>query len=350
MGIVHVGEKWEAMQLTETLQNGLSGTRQFQVISDNPNELPSTVLADSRLPQFPSTFPGTSNCYLMERIPNRTAGTREEWIVDLSYSQNVSQDQRDKLEHPNPIDRKAVISWDTKKEMRSFRMIKRSDYYKQYTASIENTFSIKSATNSVGDPFEPTLQYPCSERVATIRKNVGLGMQDWILTYEDAVNNADFQIDYYGSQVTIKKGCAKVSDIKIPVAKAENGYDYLQLSMVIHIREKRDLRDGETEAPEPWDDEILNVGTRYLAQGATTLSQSDPAYDPNRTVFWKDVVDPLTELPAALPVPFRWFADDGYLHNPVIPGDANGKIKESDMWWSLVAPYSRKDFSVLPLT
>ena len=349
MGIIHVGEKWEAMDLTETMQNGLSGSRQFQVISDNPDEYPSTVLADSRLPQLASTFPGTSNCYLMERTPSRSAGSREEWIVNLSYSQNVSQDQRDKLENPNPINRKAVVTWDTEKRLRSFRRVKRSDFYQAYSTSIENTFAIRSAANSLGDPYEPTLQYPCMELVASVTKNVPLGMQNWILEYEDAVNNSDFQIDYYGSRVTVKKGCAKVSEIKIPLARAESGFDYLQLSMKIHIRKKRDLRSGETDAPEPWDDEILNTGTRYLSTRQLKPNESVTLNEFSE-LKWFDIIDTSTELPVALPVPIMWYQDNGVIKHPAIPGDSTGKIKEEDFWWTLAAPFSRKDFSVLPLT
>ena len=328
MAIISVGEKWENMTLSETAGDGFTATRTFQLISDIPDESPAVILQDNRVPQLGNLFPGTTQVFCTERSPSRTAASREEWMLNCAYKSLLSQEERDRTKEKDPLQRKATIEWTSQKVMRTYRMIKRSDYYQKYTASIEGTFEPKSATNSAGDPFEPMLEYPATEYIAVIKKNVDR-IPTWLLDYEDAVNNAPLPLNFYGTTITVPKGCAKLGAIAMPKSKQENGVEYVQLSFNIHTRQFRKLRDGETDAPEPFDDEILDAGMRWR-----TVPISDKSKWAN--VEMEDGSSP------SLPVPFN-----GSGREIDASGDA---IPEDKMWWSLVAPYKRRDFSVLPLT
>lgn len=333
MAIIAVTELWDAMTVTETAADGHTATRKFQVISDIPDESPGVVLLDNRLPVIGSNFPGAITVRCTERTPSRIGESREVWEVTCSYKSILSQDERQRIESPNPLDRAATIEWSSQKVMKAFRRVKRSGYYQNYFALLESNFEVESACNSASDPFEPVLEYHCTEWIATIKKNVDR-IPSWFLEYEDAVNDDDFVLNFYGQELTIPKGCAKLGAISMPKSKQENGTEFIQLSFQIVTRQKRPMRNGETEAPEPWDDEILDTGLRTYE---IIADDGQPIWG------WKNVEDTHTGGSITLPVPFN---GEG---KPIDRG-ADDRIEESELWWSLVAPYKRRDFSVLPIT
>lgn len=332
MAIIHCEEKWEAMTVTETASDGYTGRRQFQLISDIPNESPAVVLGHSTLPQLGDFFPGSTEVRLFSRTPSRDEKSRTNWMVDLEYKSIFSQEERDRTSHRNPLDRAATIEIETRKVMRAYRRVKKSNFYKVYTTAIEDTFEMRAAANSATDPYEPVYEAPAIERVILIKKNLPF-FPLWFLEYEDAVNSDEFTLTAYGQPVVIPRGCGKVGEIRIPKAKQENGTEYVQLSYQIVVRQFRELRTGETDAPEPWDDEILDAGMRtYDAQDSE-----------GETWAWTNVKDS-EENGVVLPVPFNGSG------RPIDRG-VDDKIAEDELWWSLVAPYRRKPFTgVLPIT
>lgn len=327
MAILEVNEKWEEMVIRNTSANGLTGTRVFQVVSDTYTESPYTVMAAPSVPPLGDLFPGTTDVYCVSQSPARTADSREVWYVTCDYSATLTQDERNRNQHKNPLLRKASIFWKSQKTMRPYRKLKMSHFYKNYDATIDDWLNtndeVRSASNCISDPYEPILEYPVTEWVAVIEKNVDK-IPTWFITMEDAVNNADLTLDFYGTPVVVPKGCAKVGNIAMPKAMLENGTEYIKLQFEIATRHKRGLRPGESLAPSPWDDEIINAGTRKRANGKWSAIEIDG-------------------VAASMPVPLN-------LDGTPIAGVGGAPINESDIWWHLACPYPRKDFRVLPLT
>lgn len=332
MAILSVDEHWKDRRIVESLDSGNSGTRLFHVITDDPTTSEAAILQHVSIPALGSLFPGTYNIKCHQRSISREPEQRIEFWVVCDYKSLLSRDEEERSQHPNPLDRAATIEIETRKVMRAYRRVKKSDFYKVYTTAIENTFEMRAAANSATDPYEPIYEAPAIERVILVKKNLPF-FPLWFLEYEDAVNSDEFTLTAYGQPVVIPRGCGKVGEIRIPKAKQENGTEYVQLSYQIVVRQFRELRTGETDAPEPWDDEILDAGMReYVPQ--------DGSYE---TWAWRNVTDD-NGNGVVLPVPFNGGG------RPITAG-ADDKIAEDELWWSLVAPYRRKPFTgVLPIT
>ena len=341
MTILGATEKWEAMTYGFSSDSGLSASRKFMVVTDYYDHNPREILAylDENIPSasYGASFPGTVNCFLTEQSVTRMADSREVFEVVLSYK-SIRTD-KEKNRNLKPLDRPATIEWINAKTMKTHRaVIYRSDYYKTYSQSVGNSKSVKSCTNSAGDFFEPVLEYAHNEWTAVIKKNVG-EIPTWFLDYEDAVNDADFTLAFYGKSVVIPRGCAKLSGILMPLPKEEDEQTFVELSFQIATRQFRDRRQGESVVPEPWDEELPDMGTRIYGDIPVTGSSGST----NKTKRgWQQVKD-VDLIPVALPVPF-----DGKGKN-ILASPGTGRIQESDLVYSLVSPYFRRDFSVLPI-
>jgi len=351
MAILSVtGPLGDSMTISESLSDGATASLMYRVVSDTRNESPAVVMNATGVPNLGEPFPGTLFVIMTEKSPSRQASDASDtvWLVTCNYKSITSQEERDRKDNPDPLDRKANIFWKSREVMKCYRAsVKRSMYYRSYGTSVEASFNMKSATNSASDFFEPVLEYQFTEWIAVVSKNVAT-IPDWFLTYQNAVNDADFTIDFYGQQKTIKKGCAKLGAISLPKAKKENGKEYVQLSFEINVRTPRALRSfpsdsslDETHAPEPWDDEILDMGMRRRVVQAD-IDVPDPKIIPAITTAdigkWMNILD-VERVGVTLPVPF-----DG-LGKPIsTPGLA---IAEEKLVYSLVAPYPRKSFSLL---
>lgn len=337
------GPLGDSMTISESLSDGATASLMYRVVSDTRNESPAVVMNAVGVPILGEPFPGTLFVIMHEKSPTRQASdaSNKVWLVTCNYKSITSQEERDRMDKEDPLERKSNIFWKSREVMKCYRaQIKRSDYYKAYTSAIESTFVMRSATNSASDFFEPILEYQFTEWIAVFSKNVAT-IPDWFLTYQNAVNDADFTIDFYGVQKTIKKGCAKLGAISLPKAKKENGKEYVQLSFEINIKTPRALRAGESVAPEPWDDELVDMGMRRRVV-QEDIDTPDPLIDPPLTAAmigqWMNILDS-QGIGVTLPVPFD------HLGKPVkTPGIA---IEESELWYSLVAPYPRKSFTTL---
>lgn len=331
MAILSVNEHWKDRRIVEALDGGNTGTRIFQVITDDPLTSEATILANDAIPILGASFPGSDSVKCHQRSVTREPDQRIEFWVICEYKSNLSQDEDETAQNPNPLERAAKITWKGQRVLVPRRRLMLSDYYSLFTNTINDTFELQHAANSASDPFEPVLEYPEFWWTAVITKNVA-AIPEWFLTYENAVNDADIVLDFYGTPRTIKKGCGLLGSIQMPRAKTENGTEYVQLSFEIIQRPPRELRDGETDAPEPWDEEIPDAGMRVI-------SLAVEGGDINQ--IWTNILD-TNGIALNLPVPF-----DG-LGQPI--STAGTPILETAIKYRLARPYQRKDFSILPLT
>lgn len=175
MAIVDVFEKWEQMTFSESAGQGLTGTRVFQAITDDGASGSATnvaqVLADTRIPAILTSFPGYPDCLCTERTPARTGASREEWLVTLNYKSEMTKDEKEK--NKPPLERAAQIVWTSQKTMKPMRKMLFTDFYQVYTGTVADNFHMASCTNSATDPFDPPLEYPFTEWIATITKKRG---------------------------------------------------------------------------------------------------------------------------------------------------------------------------------
>jgi hypothetical protein len=342
MAILSIEEQWDQMTISESSDQGYTGTRHFIVVTDETNISPALILQDSRLPALGSPFPGSLTVFLTERVPSRVGDSREVWLVTCSYSSQLSQEQRERANQPNPLQRKASIEWISKPTMQvvtkclqSVSAYGKVQFYTDFLPAYgENSaFAVMADVNSAGDYTEPAMEIMKVEWIARIRKNVDQ-IPQWFITYEDAVNNADFNLAFYGSTLTIPKGCGKLGAITLPVQRQENGVEYVQLQYDIHVRVPRPTRGIETEAPSPWDIEVLDAGMRKR--------EWDPDAGPETVTKWANVLDN-AESPVMTPVPFDGSGDE-------LKETKDGRIPEDQLKWRLIRVYPRKDFSVLPIT
>ena len=327
MAILSIEEQWDQMTVSESSDQGYTGTRHFIVVTDETNISPALILQDTRLPALGTPYPGSMTLYLTERVPTRIDDSREVWEVTCSYSSNLTHDQRERVNQPNPLLRKATIEWLSKPTMQVVtKCLQSTVFYADFLASYddEDNFAVMADVNSAGDYTEPAMEISKVEWIARIRKNVDR-IPPWFITYEDAVNDADLELDFYGSPVTIPKGCGKLGAISLPVQRQENGFEYVQLQYDIHVRTPRELRNNETDVPSPWDIEVLDAGMRYRAESK-----------------WQNVLDD-SDSPVMTPVPFNGAGRE-------IEETEDGRVPEHLLKWRLIRVYPRKDFSVLPIT
>ena len=160
--ILSVNEVPEGKTIGETAAEGSTGVRVYRVISDDQFESPAIVMNATGVPALGDTYPGSFTVRCTDRTPSLqdAANSRMVWLVTCSYKSILSQDERDRADKPNPLDRKSRIVWKSQKVMRTYRgSITRSDYYSKFELGITtaypvpDTFSRKSTTNSASDPF-----------------------------------------------------------------------------------------------------------------------------------------------------------------------------------------------------
>lgn len=209
-------------------------TRNLRVRVDSPADTEFTIMADPRIPRYLAPHPGNlfSTC---RRLQIRMLQHWQWWMVTAEYSTApLQQDEKDRSENPNPLDRRARIRWSSQ----------------QYRKPVWKDRDGKAILNSAGQPFDPLPEIDASHWVATVTKNMTF-VPSWLLEYEDAVNSDGYTID--GLSVEPKK--SKLMHLDIGDVQEENGYEFRPVSFTIEFR-----KDG-------WDLEILDAGFEELADG-----------------------------------------------------------------------------------
>ena len=321
-------EDWKQRDSEESLQDGITGTRVFNVYSDTEMEPEGNVYGEiNSYVALGAPFPGTINAQCVSRRAARNPDDRKTWTVTCSYKSVLNQIEQSRIDYPNPLDRVAKITWSARTVMTAVTRMQRAESsigvkaYQVFDPAVMLFDGTPySVANTARDPFDPPLEVPVTEWIATLTKNI-TAAPSWFGTYENAVNDADFTLD----GLAITKGCGKLEGIKLSEKMKENGTVYRQLSFNVIVRPFRPLRDSEDDAPEPWDIEVLNEGMRTF--GAVS--------------GWKNILD-TNGNPVSKPVPLD---SNG---NPISVSGA--PIPENTLTWMLFRPFNRKDFSVLPLT
>lgn len=162
------------------------------------------------------------------------------------------------------------------------------------------------AVNSAGDPFDPPPTRDQSRRTAIIKKNL-FSVPSWILSYEDAINNAPFTLD----GITIPKNWAKIQKIGVSNLQRRNGIYFRTVTIVMHFNKFT------------WKKRLLDCGYRRIHPNDPTKRikiVNNDGTDPSNPVLLDGMGQPLSP-----------------------PTVENAVFLEYDA-------YAEMDFSVLPLT
>lgn len=219
--------------------------------TDSAFETMASLLAYGVLPAYLTPHPQAPYATLREysyKTAEKTNTNVGAFHVTAKYSSApLSQDDRYKAIQ-DPTARPAKITVKAKQVMEA------------YNKDIDGYFMC----NAAGDESDPPQERVVTRWVFSVVKNVP-SVPLWFLDYEEATNDADFDI----KGVTVLKGCAKLSGISISDDMTENGVSFSQLAFEIEVKAAptginvKDGRDPETDfTPEGWTTLILNEGLR----------------------------------------------------------------------------------------
>jgi len=316
-------DRWQR-RAQESLQDGQTGTRVFLLYSDSMYEDEGTVLAACPV-SIGDSFPGTLTCRCVSRTPELASKDDfSQFKVVCEYKSILNQTEQARVDQPNPLDRAEKVTWTSRTVMKAKNRLQLANdgsglifAYKNFTSAWVFDGKPYLAANTARDPFDPPIEVPTTEWIATITKNV-TEPPEWLETYENTVNNSDV---YVGRRL-VKKGCGKMCDLRIGENMQENGTVFCQVQFSIVTAKPRPAKTGETVVPEPWDIEVLNEGMRTF--GATK---------------WKNIVDQNGQA-VSKPVPLD---DTGV---PI--ATAGAPVAETDLYWMLFRDCERKTFLTLP--
>lgn len=316
-------DPWE-LDAEESLQDGITGVRVFNIYSDRMDEDFGTVLAACPV-VLGDAFPGTLTSKCVSRKPKRASrDDYSKFTVTCNYKSILNQAEQARIDTPNPLDRAAKVTWTSRTVMEAKNRLQLATAssglelaYKTFSSDFTFDGTPYLTANTARDPFDPPIEVPTNEWIAVITKNV-TEPPEWLETYENTVNDSDV---YVGRRL-VKKGCGRVGDIRIGENMQENGIVYCQVQVSIMTKKPRAARSGESVVPEPWDIEVLNEGMRTF--GAAK---------------WKNIQDQNGQA-VSKPVP---------LDATGLPISVTGEpIAESDLYWMLFRDCERKSFLSLP--
>ena len=117
MAIIGVTEDpWE-LDAEESLQDGITGVRVFNVYSDRMDEDFGTVLAACPV-SLGSLFPGSLTAQCVSRKPKRASRDDfSKFTVTCNYKSILNQTEQSRIDHPNPLDREAKVTWNSRTVM-----------------------------------------------------------------------------------------------------------------------------------------------------------------------------------------------------------------------------------------
>ena len=175
-------DRWQR-RAQESLQDGITGTRVFLLYSDSMYEDEGTVLAACPV-SIGDSFPGTLTCRCVSRTPELASKDDfSQFKVVCEYKSILNQTEQARVDQPNPLDRSAKVQWSSRTVMKAKNRLRlatdsttppEARILAYQTFSSDYTFEEKPylVANTARDPFDPPIEVPTTEWIATITKNV----------------------------------------------------------------------------------------------------------------------------------------------------------------------------------
>lgn len=256
-------------------------TRRFRLQTSAKTEWAYHVGSHASLPVIGEVHPHDSGAWCTTLNVDPTEPWKG-WTVTAEYST-----ERELSE--TPTDDPAEINWGSE----------------QFQRPAVTNYAGQAILNSAGDPFDPPIMIDDSRPYVTISKNLA-SVPVWIMTYQDAVNSAEFEVD----GITVAAGLAKMQNISVSRPQTRNSTGYRTVTFTIHLQKQG------------WLSKQLDAGFRQIGYAGQLENIRNDGDD---------------ELPAA-PVPLN--GSGVAIANP----DPSNAVYRTD------TVYETKDFSALPLS
>jgi hypothetical protein len=196
--------------------------RVFRSVCDNPYD--DAVVATSGIPiMYGSPYPNDYGAWCNKVSCRNDDKARTVWLCTYEYSSERSIDE-------NPLNDPPEIEWDTV----------------VHEKGVSKDRDGKAILNSAGDYFSTPIKCDDSRWAVTVKRNLPWVPQ-WILDYRDSINGDSFVVD----GVSVSKGQAKMSSIKIGNWQKRNNTAFRVVSLTLHIV------DGDG-----WDAQIQDMGLK----------------------------------------------------------------------------------------
>jgi len=204
MTVTYIGIKPASASGTNTL-NVRSYSMTYLLSTDSQDDGPYAIGSHTSLPRIGSLHNEDPSAWCRSLQVNATDGWRG-WEVTAMFDSAVEISE-------NPTLDAVSIEWDGE----------------TYDEPVIIDRDGKAALNSAGDPFV-NLFRERTRRIVSVRSNV-FSVPLWIITAEDAVNSAAFQLDGF----TIPTGMAKLGAPRLGAWQYRNGIRYREMSMTIKL-------------------------------------------------------------------------------------------------------------------
>ena len=186
-------------------------TRVYRVVTNANTDGANVVLAIA--PKLGSVYPSDFRAFCRRRRARNESFSKRVWIVTIAYST-----ERELQE--NPLADPAETEWGTE----------------QFQRPVFKNKANQAILNTAGDPPDPPAQRDDSRITAVTTKNLAV-VPAWILTYRDAVNDAEFQLD----GITIPKGIAKIQAVRVSKWQERNDIRFRVVTITMHFAQTEDV-------------------------------------------------------------------------------------------------------------
>jgi len=177
----------------------------------------------------------------------------EKFTCTLTWdSEPLTKKEEDEDTEPDPLAREALWEWHTGRDR----------------IAVLIDLDGAAILNSAGEAFDPPTERDLPFLIARGVKKVA-GVPDWAWDMIDTKNSADFVVDGR----TVPKGRACLANISLGQWQKSGDTRYREATFEIHVKKPRALRTGETEAPSPWDLELIDQGLHELDTGTGELTK-----------------------------------------------------------------------------
>lgn len=222
MTVSWVRELWDGREGGADSQGVVSHTRIFRAKTDNKWDDETTVLTAVNVPGVGDQHPTDITSYCVSTTARNESASPFFWTITSVYS---SERERGADPTADPIQ----VSWNTE----------------QFQRVADTDRNGEGIVNSAGDPFDPPAMRDDSRRSVQIVSNEPF-VPTWLLSYQDAVNNADIIID----GVTVPAGKAKCQQVSVSPERYRNDIPYRIVTLTLHL------------SNDNWDLKLLDQGFR----------------------------------------------------------------------------------------
>jgi len=244
-----------------TFANGFQGEAKeiWTVVASDINHSTEDLRASGLFPQPYQTVHAQNPWLILMPIEiEQNEEAPEVFVCTLKWtSEPLSKKEEDEDTEPDPLAREALWTWTTGRDR----------------VAMLQDLDGKAVANSAGELFDPTPERDQPFLIARGVKKVA-GVPDWAWDMIDTKNSADFTVDGR----LVPKGRACLADIQLGQWQKSGDTRYREATFEIHIKKCRPLKTGETEAPSPWDLELIDQGLHqidYLTDTLTKLTDAD---------------------------------------------------------------------------